>query len=302
MTLALGQRLKQQAQSSALVDRIHSRLGRQSDEESALGHVGDATLHDHVVIVGYGVNGQNVARALQLMGIGFVVVDLEPVHGPEPARCWHPGAVGATHGASQCSRRPAFARHEPLSWPSPTAASTRETVECARRCHPTVPILARTRYIREVEALQELGADEVIPERFETSIELTARVLERYGASPARIMRETAALRQQHYGALRSVENGELLLPALDGLLAESHIEQLEVPARCLGTTLAELEVRRRTGATVLAIQRDGHTTSNPSPQESIVAGDTLIVLASAQQLQAIQELLVDRPPSDAPA
>jgi CPA2 family monovalent cation:H+ antiporter-2 len=174
----------------------------------------------------------------------------------------------------------------------PDAASTRETVACARRCHPTVPILARTRYLREVEPLEALGADEVIPEEFETSIELTARVLARYGASQARIARETAALRQRHYGALRSPENGDVLLPALDGLLAESHIESLAVPSTCSGATLGDLDVRRETGATVLAIQRGDETASNPGPDETIVAGDTLVLLATSQQLQAIEALL----------
>lgn len=295
VTLALGQRLKERLRAWSALDRLHDRIGARSAEEVAMGTFTDDSLSDHVVIIGYGVNGQNVARALKLMGIEFVIVDMNPY----TVRTLREAGTPALWGDSRREpvlRQAGVQRARAVVVAIPDAASTRETVACARRCHPTVPIVARTRYLREVEALEELGADEVIPEEFETSIELTARVLARYGASQARIVRETAALRQRHYGVLRGPHSGDALLPALDGLLAESHIESLTVPTSCAGATLGELDVRRHTGATVLAIQRNGETSSNPGPDETIVAGDTLVVLATAEQLQAIQGLLADRP------
>ena len=59
-------------------------------------------------------------------------------------------------------------------------AATRRITDLARRLNPDIYIIARTRYIQEMEVLQSLGANEVIPEEYETSVEIFSRVLEKY--------------------------------------------------------------------------------------------------------------------------
>lgn len=54
------------------------------------------------------------------------------------------------------------------------ASATRRIVELARRLNPSVYIIARTRYMSEVTPLYSLGANDVIPEEFETSIEIVS--------------------------------------------------------------------------------------------------------------------------------
>ncbi len=81
-----------------------------------------------------------------------------------------------------------------VSSPSQMPASTREVVATSRRLAPNVIIVARTRYVQEVEPLEELGADQVIPEEFETSLELVGRVLEMSGA-PASMVLDQRRLR-----------------------------------------------------------------------------------------------------------
>jgi len=56
----------------------------------------------------------------------------------------------------------------------PTA--TRRITEIARRLNPKAHIIIRTRYLQEMKPLYELGANEVIPEEFETSVEIFTRV------------------------------------------------------------------------------------------------------------------------------
>jgi CPA2 family monovalent cation:H+ antiporter-2 len=59
-------------------------------------------------------------------------------------------------------------------------AATRRIIEIARRLNPTLCIIARTRFVQEMKHLYELGANEVIPEEFETSVEIFTRVLVKY--------------------------------------------------------------------------------------------------------------------------
>ena len=68
-------------------------------------------------------------------------------------------------------------------------AATRRITEIARRLNPDLFIIARTRYLEEMKPLHDLGANEVIPEEYETSIEIFSRVMERFQV-PERRYRE----------------------------------------------------------------------------------------------------------------
>jgi monovalent cation:H+ antiporter-2, CPA2 family len=82
--------------------------------------------------------------------------------------------------------------------------ATRHAVALARELRPDLYIIVRTRYLSEVPELYELGATQVIPEEFETSIEIFVRVLERYGIAPDLIQREAEDVRKAGYELLRS--------------------------------------------------------------------------------------------------
>jgi len=70
--------------------------------------------------------------------------------------------------------------------------------------------------------------------------------------------------------------------------------ERVEIPAtsRAVGKTLAELELRGKTGATVLAIRRDGDGVVVPGAQEPLRAGDVLAITGSREAMTAATELL----------
>ena len=84
--------------------------------------------------------------------------------------------------------------------------STRRIVAIARSENPDLYILVRTRYLIEVDDLKALGADEVIPEEFETSIEIFSRVLHRYNFPGNVILDMVEKIRSDSYTALRNVE------------------------------------------------------------------------------------------------
>jgi CPA2 family monovalent cation:H+ antiporter-2 len=175
----------------------------------------------------------------------------------------------------------------------PDAAATRQVVAATRRLSPEVTILARTRYVREVEPLEELGADQVIPEDFETSIELTLRALRLYGASVAMISKERNALRAEHYGALRGTQP-DAAVPILEALREAAELGRIVVDMGCHAEnwSLRRLAVRERTGATVVALERDGSLQPNPSPDLELKAGDVLLIYGNGEQVDAVRALV----------
>jgi CPA2 family monovalent cation:H+ antiporter-2 len=88
----------------------------------------------------------------------------------------------------------------------PDAPATERITFLARSLNVRLHIIIRTRFLREVERLHRLGANEVIPEEFETSVAIFSRVLERFGIPEEQIQEQVAALRSHCYEVLRIQE------------------------------------------------------------------------------------------------
>lgn len=250
-------------------------------------------LSNHVIIVGYGLNGKNLARVLKETGIPHLVVDTNMERIKEAKAEGHTAFFGdASHPevfkgmGVEKAKMVVSAISDPIS--------TRVIVKTARDINPAISILARTRYIREVEELYRLGANTVIPEEFETSVEIFARVLRDYRIPSNIIQNQIDLIRQEGYAMLRNPSIMGDKLARLSSILEKTLMDTYFVEKGCAvaGMTLEELHMRRRSGATIIAIARGGEATTNPGPDFMIAAGDILVLLGSHEQLnQAIQIL-----------
>lgn len=77
-------------------------------------------------------------------------------------------------------------------------------------------------------------------------------------------------------------------------LASKAKIEVVRVPAGspAVGGSLKELDIRGRTGVSVLAIQRGDETTANPPPGAALAEGDVLIALGAPDEMKRLEKLL----------
>jgi CPA2 family monovalent cation:H+ antiporter-2 len=178
----------------------HLRAKHQADpKDTAQEHV--RSLTDHLIIVGFGVSGKHLAHTAKESGIPYTILEMNPetvarYKNREPIS--HGDAtqhVVLEHLGIEKARVLAII----ISDPSAVRAITVE----ARHMNPNVFIIARTRFLSEVAPLQELGADEVIAEEFETSIEVLTRALTRYLVPVQEIDAFAAHIRQGNYRMFR---------------------------------------------------------------------------------------------------
>jgi monovalent cation:H+ antiporter-2, CPA2 family len=256
---------------------------------------GEANMRGHVVIVGYGLNGRNLAKVLRRTGIPYVVLELnaEAVHNAR--------VEGEPIVYGDATRREVLhyigierARIAVLAISDP--AATRHTVSLVRQLNPDIHIIVRTRYMSELQDLRDLGADEVIPEEFETSIEIFSRVLGEYGIARSVIQRHTAAMRREGYQMFRApsllpTDDVKEIAEALKSASTETLL--IERDSQAVGKTIGELGIRKRTGVSIIAITRDGHTQINPGPEIKLQPDDMLVLLGGAEQIdRTIEEVL----------
>jgi len=166
-------------------------------------------LEDHVVIVGFGVNGKNIARACDHYDIPYLVVDMNPVI-VEKEKSYGIPIIYGNAANENVLKELKITSAKCLVIVTNTLESTTKTVDTARRLNPDLHIIVRTRFVRNVEELYEMGADEVIPEEFETSIEMFSRVMDYYNKDVDEIIDTIDTLRSDNYNTFRCVSPEEI--------------------------------------------------------------------------------------------
>jgi CPA2 family monovalent cation:H+ antiporter-2 len=244
-------------------------------------------IKDHVIIVGYGLNGRNLARVLGETEVPYIALDLdgdtvrrEAAHG---LPLYYGDATNPNvlrHVKIEDARVLVVAISDPFM--------ARRAVQVARSLNPKIHIVVRTRYLRELEELHQLGADDVVPEEFETSIEIFALVLRTYNMPQDFVMRKAEQVRREGYALLRRSELPELAHHLRGGTLADVEVEtcRIEEHSPAAGKTLLQLALRPRTGASVIALTRGGVTESNPSEKTKLLVGDIVVLLGSRDEIQ----------------
>ncbi len=250
-------------------------------------------LSGHVIIAGFGLNGSNLARVLKETGIKYVVIELNP----DTVKKYKAKGEKIIYGDVskeeilnianiQKANVMVFAISDPLI--------TKLSLKLAKRMNPHIHTLVRTRYVNEVEDLKAMGADEVIPEEFETALQIFRKVLERYHIPLNVIMKQVTLLREESYSLLRKEGMDISSFIHLDEILAQGLTESYYVNEdnKHIGKSLAEINLRAQSDATVIAIVRNGQTISNPSGKEVLKANDTFVIYGTHQSVDRAIEIL----------
>ncbi|MDR2820865.1 MAG: cation:proton antiporter [Desulfovibrio sp.] len=248
-------------------------------------------LKDHLIIVGFGISGKHLAHTAKESGIPYTILEMNPetvarYKNKEPIA--HGDAsqhVVLEHLGVEKARVLAIIISDP-------AAVRAITVE-ARHMNPNVFIIARTRFLTEVAPLQQLGANEVIAEEFETSIEVFSRVLAQYLVPIQEIDAFAARIRQENYRMLRRMNATVDTLDAMASRLPDMGVQAMRLAdtSPLCGLTLVKSALRKKHGVTVVAIHREGEIHASPDPDTTFAPGDIIYLFGKTDKLFAVKPL-----------
>ncbi len=250
-------------------------------------------LNNHVIIVGYGLNGRNLARVLRAVMVSYTILELNAEVVREAKQ------KGEKINFGDATRREVLhhaaienANALVLAMSDPQAA--RRTVKQARELNEKIYIVVRTRYTSEITELLKFGADEVIPEEFETSIEIFSRVLLRYGVDRHTIENQIERVRRQGYEMLRSPSIQRVEMSNLNAALQAATTEtvKLNQTSPAIGKNLGELNLRNATGATLIAVVRGDDTKIGPGANYKLQENDILILFGKPEKIEQAVEIL----------
>jgi CPA2 family monovalent cation:H+ antiporter-2 len=251
------------------------------------------SIKDHVIIIGFGLNGGNLARVLRSMDIKYLTLELNSKTVRAGKKKGEPIYYGDGTSA-EVLHKIGIRNASVLVVAISDAPSTRRIVQLARSSNPRLYIIARTKYVAEVEGLKHLGANDVIPEEFETSVEIFSKVLHRLQVPVNDIREHIDRIRQDNYLALRVVKLPRRYLVEREDILKNIVIETYRIRQGSVADekTLRDLNLRSKTGVTVIGIERAGEVHRMPSPSLRLVADDVLLFIGSREDIDCAVDYL----------
>ena len=237
-------------------------------------------LEDHVIIVGFGVNGKNMARACQHYNIPYIIVDMNPIIVRKEKSLGVPIIYGNAANESVLKELK-INTAKCIVIATNTFESTYKTVDTARRLNPDVHIIVRTRYVKNVDELYELGADEVIPEEFETSIVMFSKVMDYYNNDIDEILDTIDTLRSDNYDTFRCVSPEEISAK-LSERLTDLNVESIYVTEKKQLNDYAFNEFN----LTVTSIIRDNKTLVGFGPKFPLEVDDLILFTGNPENIE----------------
>jgi len=248
---------------------------------------------EHVIICGFGRVGQNLARVLERRGLEFIALDLDPFRVRDARQAGDPVVYGDA-AQPEVLRALGIERANVLvvTFENPDIAL--KIVRAARRLRSDLPVLVRTEDDSKLDALQQAGATEVIPETFEISLAMVAHVLLFLDVPAQEVLETTEDIRHDRYSILRSVfrKRDARHLEPDHSLRQQLRTVVLPPGAHAVGCTIGELGLDQGK-VLVNALRRDGILGRNPDPGTRLREGDVLVLWGAPEDLEQEESRLL---------
>lgn len=262
--------------------------------------VGDeAALENHIVVAGYGRVGQTLVRMLYFQGHSILVIDNNEASFATLREQGIPYLFG--DAASEVVLEKAnlsAAKSMAITLPDPMA--TRLAVNRALSLAPDLDVTVRAHMNSEIESLYQLGANEVVQPEFEAALEMGAHMLLKLGDTPQAVQQMVNRYRSGRYRDILPARADYWGWTDLNTVIAGLEHNWYEVTDALpiVGQTLAETNIRRLTGATVMAVERDRTMFRYPTGEMRLAIGDRVLIVGNQEELEAFEQLVTIAEPS----
>jgi len=243
---------------------------------------------NQVILCGYGLTGRHLTRVLKAAHIAYIIVELNGKKTQQARAAGEPVIYGdATQREVLLECGIAKASVAVLAFGDPIAL--RQSVCLTRDLNPEIHILVSTQHLTEIEELRSCGANEVVAQEFETSIEIVTMVLSRLHIPSNVIRAQSKLLREDGYEMLRSPAPVQGISQKVMLALAEGTTETflLSPDHNAVGKTIINLGLRQHTGSSIIAVVKGSKSIPNPSTDYVFESGDVLVLVGSHAQIES---------------
>jgi CPA2 family monovalent cation:H+ antiporter-2 len=264
------------------------------NSEEVLDASEEPALQQHVIVCGYGTVGQSIVKVLRAYDYPVVVIDQNESTIQQLREAKIPYIYGNA-ASTQVLERAQVAQAMGMALSLPDGMSTRLCLKRALEFAPNLDVIVQAEEDKDIELLYQLGAKEVVQPEFEASLEMSAHLLFGMGLPELVIRKQVEEIRTDHYLDFQAKRPAELVARDLRRAAQEMNSRWYALPelSPAVGLPLAQLDLRRLTGITLMAILRQGgEELDYPDPQTLLQPGDRLLVVGQPEELDALAALM----------
>ncbi|MBX9690402.1 MAG: cation:proton antiporter, partial [Candidatus Obscuribacterales bacterium] len=247
-------------------------------------------LKDHVIVCGYGRIGRNLGLVLESHKIPFLVIELNAGIIEDLALRGVPHLYGdAMNPIVMAKANIEGARSIVLTMPDPLSAGA--VAAYVREKNAGIKIIARAHRSDDIRVFRAAGVNAVVQPEFEASIEITRMVLLSLKRPGPEIKHALEQIRTHRYAIFQpdiTQPDEPEIFDALGSNMMGIWFKLLAGSA--LEKSIAQLNIRQRTGATITAVKREQETFAFPEPTMQLKAGDEIYAVGDFEQLQQFEE------------
>ena len=250
----------------------------------------DLPQKNHIVVCGYGRLGKNLVKLLQQYQLSVVVID----QSESRIQQLRDAGIAYVYGNAvslHVLETAGVSHAQGMAIALPDPASIRLCLKRSLEVCPELDLVVRATQDKNIELLYQLGAKEVVQPEFEASLEMVTHLLIGVGLLPEMVQQKMQQIRQDHYLDLRPESSAAEVSQYLQKVTRDLNRRWYDLPANSplIGMTLEEVNMRYLTGVSLMAICRvDGEEIDYPNSQTTLLLGDRLLVVGSAEELTAL--------------
>ena len=275
---------------TGLINKIG--FARTGNSQKVQREIAPGELKNHLIIIGYGLNGSNLAKAAASSNIPYFVIEMNAETVKNEKKKGVPIMFGdATQDHILETIHLSDARAVVIAISDISA--TKAIINNIRSHSSQLYLVVRTRYVKEMPDLIALGADEVIPEEFETSVQIFSHVLQNFLVPEDEIEELVEKARADNYKLF--LDDSKRPKTYKSTSVADFNITCMRIYAdsgKILGKPIKELQLRVNYGINILGIKRRDAMLESILPDEILRQGDVLYVQGSSNNINQFHKLI----------
>lgn len=241
-------------------------------------------MQNHIVLIGKDSRSLNLSRMSHQMKLPYVSIVFDPASAR--ARQMKGEMVVYGDALNEPILHKAYVESAEIVVVSIGDAITAlGVVEMVRQLNKHAYIIVRSKHVSDIEDLYEMGADQVIPEEFETAIELFERILKKLLVPKSEIETALSHIRDDNYGIFREKEENNTF--TLTDEIPDIEIVAIKAGDYPMfpGNSLKEIHLRKEFGLTVVAAKRGEEIFENPGAGFIFETEDVLYILGKPEKI-----------------
>ena len=268
-------------------------LWNRLDKHHHLPPVETSSLEHHVVIIGYGRIGSHLVDVLKSLEIPQLVIEMDPDR-IEELNARRIACLYGDAGNSEVITHAGLEKARELVITVPEEATAALIVIAARDINPALPVVVRVASVEGVDHLAKLGANHIVHPELEGGLEMVLHALVQLGYPLRKVYEYVETVRRDRYNTEVTSQDEMRSLRGLMRVFDNTEIFWMDLHdgSPLIGRSLAEADIRARTGASVVAILREEKMIANPKSHTVFSAGDRIGVIGEPEQIEHVGQII----------